>query len=108
MKKLNGEEYLNNIKNKVENEKELTIEDCAIIENIPDMKNSQEESIIVEQLCNFIKNAKISDNNRIKLQSTMWLNIDYYVKDENKRKELMEMIKVSESQEQDFLIVGRK
>ena len=102
MKKLNGEEYLNNIKNKLENEKELTIEDCAIIENIPDMKNTQDESIIVEQLCNIIKNAKISDNNRIKLQSTMWLNIDYYVKDENKRKELMEMIKVSESQEQDF------
>ena len=36
------------------------------------------------------------------IQSVMWLNIDYYVKDENKRKELMEMIKVSESQEQDF------
>ena len=32
----------------------------------------------------------------------MWLNIDYYVKGENKRKDLMEMIKVSESQEQDF------
>jgi len=66
------------------------------------MKNSQKESIIVEQLCNIIKNGKISDKNRIKLQSTMWLNIDYYVKDKDKRNELMEMIKVQESQDQDF------
>lgn len=63
------------------------------------MKNSQKESIIVEQLCNIIKNGKISDKNRIKLQSTMWLNIDYYVKDKDKRNELMEMIKVQESQD---------
>ena len=102
MKKFNGDEYLNNIKKKFKNGKELTIQDCAIIENIPDMKNSQKESIIVEQLCNIIKNGKISDKNRIKLQSTMWLNIDYYVKDKDKRNELMEMIKVQESQDQDF------
>ena len=99
MKKFNGDEYLNNIKNKFENDKELTIEDCAIIEIIPDMKNTQKESIIVEELCNIIKNGKISDKNRIKLQSTMWLNIDYYVKDKDKRNELMEMIKVQESQD---------
>ena len=39
-KKFNGDGYLNNIKNKCKNGKELTIEDCAIIENIPDMKNT--------------------------------------------------------------------
>ena len=52
----------------------------------------------------FIKQeiGKISDKNRIKLQSTIWLNIDYYVKDKDKKEELMEMIKVQESQEQDF------
>ena len=62
------------------------------------MRNSTNESIIVEELCNIIKNGIISDENRIKLQSTMWLNIDYYIEDTDKRNELMEMIKVQESQ----------
>ena len=102
MKKFNGDEYLNKIKNKFKSKKELTIEDCAVIENIPDMKNSQREEIVVEQLCEIIKDGIISDENRIRLQATMWLNIDYYVKDSEKRKDLMEMIKVEESQDEEF------
>lgn len=102
MKKLNGDEYLNKIKKKVNNNKELTSLDCAIIETIPDMKNTAKTDIVVEELCNIIKNGKINSENRIKLQATMWLNIDYYINNPAKRKELMEMIEVKKSQESEF------
>ena len=102
MKKLNGNEYLNNIRTKFNNNEELTSHDCSVIENIPDMKNTKKPSLIVEELCNIIKNAKISTNNRIKLQATMWLNIDYYIENTEKREELMEMIDVENSQESEF------
>jgi predicted XRE-type DNA-binding protein len=102
IKKLNGDKYLNNIKKKFNNNEELTSHDCAIIENLPDMKNTKRPALIVEELCNIIKNSKISTANRIKLQSTMWLNIDYYIKDSLKREQLMEMINVEKSQESEF------
>ena len=102
MKKLNGDKYLNNIKKKVNNNKELTSHDCAIIETIPDMKNTKKPEIVLEELCNLIKNGKINTENRTKLQATMWLNIDNYIKNQAKRKELMEMIEVKKSQESEF------
>ncbi|WP_407416222.1 hypothetical protein [Methanobrevibacter sp.] len=102
MKKLDGNEHLNNIKKKLNNNKELTSHDCAIIETIPDMKNTQKPDIVIEELCNIIKNGKITAENRSKLQATMWLNIDYYIKNQTKRKELMEMIDVKKSCESEF------
>ena len=102
MKKINGDKYLNSIKKKFENNEELTSQDCAIIETIPDMGNTKEPDIIVEELCNIIKEGVINTENRTKLQATMWLNIDYYIKDSEKRKELMEMIDVEKSQDSEF------
>ena len=102
MKKFDGEKNLNNIKKKFESNKELTSHDCAIIETIPDMRNSRNPEVIVEELCYIIKKGKISIENRIILQATMWLNIDYYVKNKKKRKELMEMIKVEKSLNSEF------
>lgn len=102
MKKFNGDKYLNNIKKKFNSKKELTIHDCAIIEYIPNMKNSKDTAIVVEELCNIIKNGIISQENRITLQATMWLNIDYYIENQEKREELMGMIDVVKSQESEF------
>ena len=102
MKKLNGDAHLNNIKKKFNNNDELTSHDCAIIENIPDMKNTEKSAIIVDELCNIIKKGKINNANRIKLQATMWLNIDYYIEDSDKKEELMEMIDVEKSQDSEF------
>ena len=102
MKKLNGDEHLNKIKKKLNDNIELTSHDCTIIELIPDMKNTKKTGIIVEELCNIINKGKISIDNRIKLQATMWLNIDCYVKNQDKRQELMEMIDVEKSQESEF------
>ena len=102
MKKFNGEEYLNNIKKKFKNKTELTAHDCAIMELIPDMKNTEKPDIIVEELCFIIKNGKITPENRTKLQATMWLNIDCYVKNSMKKEKLMEMINVEKSYESEF------
>ena len=102
MKKINGDEHLNNIKKKVNDNKELTSHDCAIIETIPDMKNTKKPEIVLEELCNLIKNGKINAENRTKLQATMWLNIDKYIKNLEKRNELMEMIDVEKSQKSEF------
>ena len=41
--------------------------------------------------------------NRRILQATMWLNIDYYVKNKEKRKKLMEMIDVEKSLNSEFV-----
>ncbi|MBQ9026442.1 MAG: hypothetical protein IJ104_08735 [Methanobrevibacter sp.] len=103
MKKFNGDKNLNKIKKKFESNKELTTHDCAIIETIPDMQNSRNPEVIVEKLCHIIHDGKISNENRITIQSTMFLNIDYYVKEENKRKELMEMIDVENSHKSEFM-----
>ena len=102
MKKFNGDEYLNSIRKKFNDNKELTSHDCAIIETIPDMKNTGKTDTIIEELCYIIKNGNININNRITLQSTMWLNIDYYVKNREKRKKLMEMIDVKNSLESEY------
>ena len=103
IKKLDGNKHLNNIKKKFESEEELTNHDCAIIETIPDMKNTQKIDIIVEELCYIIKYGKINMYNRRILQATMWLNIDYYVKNKEKRKKLMEMIDVEKSLNSEFV-----
>ncbi|WP_407379516.1 hypothetical protein [Methanobrevibacter sp.] len=71
---------LNKIKKKFEFNKELTGHNCEIIETIPDMQNSRNPYNTVEKLCYIIKNGKIIIENRIILQATMWLNIEYYVK----------------------------
>lgn len=102
MKKFNGDEYLNSIRKKFNDNEELTSHYCAIIETIPDMKNTGKTDTIVEELCYIIKNGNININNRITLQSTMWLNIDYYVKNREKRKKLMEMIDVKNSLESEY------
>ena len=67
------------------------------------MKNTQKADIIVEELCYIIKYGNISINNRMILQATMWLNIDYYVKDIEKRKKLTEMIDVEKSLNSEFV-----
>ena len=101
-KKLDGEENLNKIRSKIENNQKLNHNDCALLENIPDMNHNRDVSEVVTEICYLINKAIISEEEWIKLRATMFLNIDYYVEDKKIKNELMELINVEEAVMSDF------
>ena len=66
------------------------------------MNHNRDVSEIVAEICHLINKAIISEEELIKLRATMFLNIDYYVKDKKIKNELMELINVEEAVMSDF------
>ena len=97
VKKCDGEKILNRYKDKVQNNEEITSEDCGIIDLIPEMRFNRNLSEVIEELCHIIKYGIIPEENRRELTTIMNLNIDYYVVEKRKRDELTEMLKMEEA-----------
>ncbi|WP_458454713.1 hypothetical protein [Methanobrevibacter sp.] len=97
-KKINKQKDLKNIRNKLKNDKKLTIPECALLITLPlfDIKESEEE--ITEEVCHYIKNKKhcIPDEKLDEMIIAMYLNIIEYIPDRKKQEKLMKMIKMAE------------
>lgn len=97
IKNFDGEEYLNNYKNKVENNDVFTQDECAEFEMIPELYFEQNMEDVIIELAHLLNKANITKTNKNLLVTIMNLSIDYYIEDKDKRKELMGMLKMEEA-----------
>ena len=89
----NQEKYLNMIRDKLNNNKHLTLKESAFLSIAPIFEVGCDEGELVEEICHYIKNKKEYINSKVYegLIIGMYLNIIEYV-DEDKQENLMEMI----------------
>ena len=89
----NQEKYLNMIRDKLNNNKHLTLKESAFLSIAPLFEVGCDEGELVEEICHYIKNKKEYINSKVYegLIIGMYLNIIEYV-DEDKQENLMEMI----------------
>lgn len=101
-KKINKEKDLKIIRDKLDNNKKLTLQECALLVTLPlfDIPDSEED--ITEEVCYYMENKKdcIPDDLLDEMVIAMYLNIlEYileYILDSKKQNELLEVIKMAE------------
>lgn len=89
-----GDEILNSIKDKLENNIELTEDDTYLFAILPFTTHKMDTVAFVEMLCYFVNEIDIQKELKyiIKLSQILWVNA--LIKDENLSKELMDVIKM--------------
>ena len=89
-----GDEILNTIKNKLENNIALTEEDAYLFSILPFTTHKMDTIEIVKELCYFVNETEIQEELKyiIKLSQILWVNA--LVKDEELSKELIDVMKM--------------
>lgn len=97
-KKIDKRNDLKIIRDKLDSNKKLTIQECALLITLPlfDIYESEEE--ITEEVCDHMKNKKkcIPDDKLDEMVIAMYLNIIEYIPDKNRQEKLMEKVKMVE------------
>ncbi|WP_298523571.1 hypothetical protein [uncultured Methanobrevibacter sp.] len=96
-KKINKQKDLNVIRNKFENNKRLTYQECSLLIALPLFDLNESEADIVGETCRYIKNKKhcIPEEKLDEVVIGSYLNIVEYI-DESEQNQLMEMIGMAE------------
>ena len=99
-KKINKQKDLKAIRNKFENNIELTSEECSLLIALPIFDLAESESEIVDEMCRMIKEKGncIPDEELNGVIIGMYLNIVEYISPE-RQEELLELINVDEKSE---------
>ena len=97
-KKIKKQKDLKVIRNKFKREKMLTIAECSLMIALPLFDVGESESVIVEEICKYIKYKKncIPEEKFDEIIIAMYLNILEYI-DDDKQEELLEMINMAET-----------
>jgi len=97
-KKINKQKDLKIIRNKLDNNKQLTIQECALLITLPLFNIDETEEEITEEVCNYMKTKKncIPEEKLDEMIIAMYLNIIEYIPSKKRQEELMEMIKMAE------------
>ena len=97
-KKINKQKDLKIIRNKLDNNKQLTIPECALLITLPLFNIDETEEEITEEVCNYMKTKKncIPEEKLDEMIIAMYLNIIEYIPSKKRQEELMEMIKMAE------------
>lgn len=83
-KNMDGDEILNNIKYKVTNNIELNEDDFYNLNFIPFMKHEKSNEEVTKDLCYFVRNIKISEDEKFKLQICQYLLVDIFIPEDEK------------------------
>ena len=97
-KKINKQKDLKIIRNKLDNNKQLTIQECALLITLPLFNIDETEEEITEEVCNYMKTKKncIPEEKLDEMIIAIYLNIIEYIPSKKRQEELMEMIKMAE------------
>ena len=97
-----GDKILNTIKNKIENEIELTDMDAYLLAVLPFTSHEMETVEFVKQLIYFINEISLSETHKyiIKLSQILWVNA--LVKDESLKQELLDVVKMKSNFIQEY------
>lgn len=97
-KKIKKQKCLKVIRKKFKCEKMLTIAECSLMIALPLFDVGESESVIVEEICKYIKYKKncIPKEKFDEITIAMYLNILEYI-DDDKQEELLEMINMAET-----------
>ena len=97
-KKINKRKDLKAIRNKLDNNKKLTNQECVLLITLPLFDTCESEEDITEEVCYYLKNKEgcIPDEKLDEMIIAMYLNIVEYIPDKKRQKELMEMLKMAE------------
>ena len=89
-----GDEILNSIKDKIENNKVLTDMDAYLFAVIPFTKHEMDTVELIKELCYFVNEIELTEEHKyiIKLVQILWVNA--LVDDEELSLELMDVIKM--------------
>ncbi|WP_458404026.1 hypothetical protein [Methanobrevibacter sp.] len=91
---LNGDEILNSIKSKIENNIDITDDDAYLFSILPFTKHEKYTVDWICELCYFINEVEISEEHKyiIKLCQILWVHA--LIKDKNLSEELIDVIKM--------------
>ena len=95
---INGRLILNNIKDKLKKNEELSEYEQYVFSILPLTNHGyNDEEKLVEELCNMTPKLNISEENRDAITLCQMILIDLYINDDSKKKELMEVITMTTS-----------
>ena len=96
--KINGGLILNNIKDKVKKNEELSEYEQYVFSILPLTNHCyNDEKKLVEEICNMTQELNISEENRDAITLCQMILIELYIDDDSKKKELMEVITMTTS-----------
>ncbi|MBR0271807.1 MAG: hypothetical protein IJQ68_07455 [Methanobrevibacter sp.] len=99
-------EILNKIENIINNNEELGYNDALYLAYLPIFAPKNHVKSLVEKLCHMFSQAKIHYHFKIELVFVLDIMISKHIDDENKRKDLKELIKVDEAVDKVLLSVA--
>lgn len=95
LKKIDGNKYLNRLREKFNNQVELDHKDCGILVHLPLFKLDVSPEEYIREICENIKEFKnIPEDERYVIIPAMYLNIAHYIEDEFEQEKLLEAINV--------------
>lgn len=95
LKKIDGNKYLNRLREKFNNQVELDHKDCGILVQLPLFKLDVSPEEYIREICENIKEFKnIPEDERYVIIPAMYLNIAHYIEDEFEQEKLLEAINV--------------
>ena len=95
LKNIDGSKYLKRLRDKFKHQVELNHRDCGLLVHLPLFKLPITEAEYVREICGYIKKYDcIPKEEKNKIITAMYLNIEHYIDDEYEQEKLLEAINV--------------